>query len=93
MRHFFEIPTAYAGSITNATPLAEILTRVLQFLLSIAGMIAIIGLVIAGILYLTAAGDLRQIATAKRAAIFSVIGVVVVLGAFILISQIAEFFS
>ncbi|OGI16159.1 MAG: hypothetical protein A2878_03355 [Candidatus Moranbacteria bacterium RIFCSPHIGHO2_01_FULL_54_31] len=82
-----------AGVITDATPIAEILSNVLQFLLSIVGILGIIGLVVSGALYFFATGDNRQIAVAKRAALASVIGIVIALGAYILITQIASFFS
>jgi hypothetical protein len=92
---FFQIDTALAvtGSITNAPRIGYILWNVLQFLLSIAGIVAIIGLVFSGFLYLTSGGNEKRAASAKRAALMSIIGVVVVLGALVIVSQLVEFFS
>lgn len=92
MREFFTIPTAHAGVITSAPDITTILGNVLNFLLSIIGVVAIIGLVIAGGMYLTAGGDMRKIALAKRMVVASVIGIIVALGALVIVSQLAAFF-
>ena len=94
MRDFFSIDrAAAAGVITDATPLASILLNVLQFLLSIAGILGIIGLGVSGALYFFAAGDQKRIALSKRSALASVLGIVIALGAWVLITQLAAFFS
>lgn len=82
-----------AGSITNAPSIGKILMNVLFFLLSIAGLVAIIGLVISGILYFTAAGNPKMVIKAKRTLIFSVTGLVIIIGALVLVSQISAIFS
>ena len=90
----FSVPIAHAaGVITDATPIAKILTNVLGFLLSIVGGVAIIGLIVASVMYLTAFGDRERIVSAKRAMMASVIGIIVALGAWVLVSQLAVFFS
>lgn len=95
MQNFFQIDIAYAatGSITNAPRITHILFNVLQFLLSIAGIVAIIALVFSGIFYLTSGGDEKRIASAKHAALWSVVGIAVVLSALVIVSQLVEFFS
>ena len=60
-----------AGSITG------ILLNILLWILRIFGIIGIVGFVISGILYLTAAGDEDRMAYAKRAMYYSIIGVIV----------------
>ncbi len=57
----------------------------MMWMLTILGFIAIIAFVIAGILYLTAAGNDGQIKTAKTAMTWSVVGVVVALVGFVII--------
>jgi len=90
---FFLIKTAEAaGSITNAPTFLKIFTNVLTFLLSIAGLVAIIAVVISGLLYLSSAGNPKMITLAKSALIFSVIGIIIVLGALVFVSQITRFF-
>jgi len=68
-----------SGSITG------IITNIMNWLLMLVGIIGVIGFAIAGILYLTAAGDETRIETAKKAMMYSIIGVVVaILGVVIL---------
>jgi hypothetical protein len=90
---FHFVNTAYAGSISDATPIATILQNVLNFLLSIVGVLAIISLVVAGVLYLTAAGNTKQVDVAKKAVQFSIIGIVVAMGALVIVSQLGSFFA
>ena len=59
------------GSIYN------IIYYLMLWILGIFGFIGIIGFVISGIMYLTAAGNEEQIKKAKRAMMFSIIGVLV----------------
>ncbi len=89
----FFLKAQAAGVIEDAVPISRVLLNILNFLLSVAGIIGIIGLVVSGIWYLTAAGDEGRIRLAKKAALASVIGLVVVLGAVVLVTQIGKFFS
>lgn len=89
----FFIPIAHAGAITNAPDVSTILGNVVTFLLSTVGVLAIIGIVISGILYLTAAGDMRRISLAKAGLVTSVIGTIIAFGAMVLLNGINQFFS
>lgn len=82
-----------AGPITNAQPITIALTNILNFLLSIVGVVAIIGLVIAGGMYFFAAGDMRQISLAKNMTLASITGLVIALGSYVVIKLIASFLS
>ncbi|HHE45798.1 MAG TPA: hypothetical protein ENL05_00385 [Candidatus Moranbacteria bacterium] len=57
----------------------SIVNNVMFWLLAIVGMAGVIGFSIAGILYLTAAGDETRMEKAKNAMLYSIIGVVVAL--------------
>lgn len=65
-----------------------IIKNLLMWLLGIFGLLGIIGFVISGILYLTAAGDEGQIDKAKTAMKYSIIGVVVGLIGIVVIQAI-----
>lgn len=54
-----------------------ILTGIMKWALAIVSVLAVIGFVISGILYLTAAGDEDQTARARRAFMGAVFGVIV----------------
>ena len=60
----------------------------MNWLLAILGILGIIGFVIAGILYLTAAGDEGQIDRAKTATTYSIIGIIVALLGFVIITAV-----
>ncbi len=77
----------------SAKSITQILTGILNFLLSVIGIIGIIMLVIGGLMYLTAAGDEDRINTGKSIVKYSLIGITVALAALVIISQIASFFG
>lgn len=70
-----------------------LLQQLMFWLFGILGFLAIIGFLISGILYLTAAGDEDQAGKAKNAMMYSIIGVVVALLGFVIISAARNFFS
>jgi hypothetical protein len=85
------LPVTAFGAITygnfdptvgNSTGLAggslmNIVTNIMKWLLTAVGIIGVIGFAIAGILYLTAAGDETRIKSAKAAMVASITGVIV----------------
>jgi len=66
----------------------EIITNILVWLLELFGVIGILGFLISGIIYLTAAGDEDRMGYAKRAMQYSIIGVIVGLIGFVIIQAI-----
>ena len=93
MQNVFHIETAFAGVITDAPEVTSILANVLQFVLSIVGILGIIGLVVSGIVYLTALGNEERLKRAKTMALASVTGIIVAVGALIIVTQLTAFFS
>lgn len=87
------ISIAHAGVITDAPSISTVGMRILNYLLSVAEIIAIIALVISGILYFVSAGDEKKVELAKRAVNYSVMGVAMALGGLIIVKLIGEFFS
>ncbi|EKE16033.1 MAG: hypothetical protein ACD_11C00054G0023 [uncultured bacterium] len=82
-------------SLNNTYGLPEgsilgIISNLLTWLLAIFGMAGIIGFVISGIMYLTAAGDSGQIDKAKSTMMNSIIGIIVGLSGFIALQAIAS---
>ena len=74
--------TLPSGTIEN------IVVNLMKWLLGLVGFIGIIGFAIAGVLYLTAAGDEDKIGKAKNAMLYSIIGVIVALVGFVAIQAI-----
>jgi hypothetical protein len=65
-----------------------ILSNVLTWMLGIIGMIAIISFVISGLQYFYAAGDEKNMETAKRNLTYSIIGVIVALSGLVIVKAI-----
>lgn len=87
------INIANAGVITQAKPVSQIGISVLSFLLSVVGIIAIIALVISAIMYLTAAGDQKQMQAAKTYVQYSILGIILAMSSYILILLAGQFFK
>jgi len=65
------------GANSQGHPIADVLNRVLMWLLGIFGLLAIISFIVAGVLYFTAQGEQQRIDRAKKAVIYGIMGVVV----------------
>jgi hypothetical protein len=68
--------------------ITDIVGTTMDWLLALLGFFGIIGFVISGIMYLTAAGDDDQISTAKNAMKYSIIGIIVALLGFVIIQAV-----
>lgn len=70
-------PANYGDTGLPSGSIERIVTNIAMWILGIFGFIGVIGFVIAGIFYLTAAGDTEREKTAKNAMKLSIIGVIV----------------
>jgi hypothetical protein len=75
----FAPPTGTGLQDGGSGGIMGIMKNFLNWILAIVGILGVLGFAIAGILYLTAAGDETRIATAKKAMTWSIVGVVVAL--------------
>jgi len=82
------IPDKLAGLPTNPNLVKGIFTNVANFLLSIIGILAIIGFVISGIQYYLVATDEKMLETAKKTMVASIIGLVVALFGYIAVKTV-----
>ncbi len=88
--------TFLTGGATSGLPagsILEIVSNTMDWILAIFGFIAIIGFVISGILYLTAAGNDKQATSAKNAMTFSIIGVIVALLGYVIVLAVSNWLS
>jgi uncharacterized membrane protein len=72
----FSTPT---GTNLPQGTVLQIVTNAMQWILAIVGILGVVGFAIAGIMYLTAAGNEEMISKAKKAMVMSIIGVIVAL--------------
>lgn len=66
----------------------EIISNLMKWILALVGIIGVIGFAIAGIMYLTAAGDDDRISNAKKAMVMSIIGVIVALVGLVILQAV-----
>jgi hypothetical protein len=83
----FNTPTAGETGLPSGT-ISNILSNLMKWILGIVGILGVIGFAIAGILYLTAAGDDDRIKTAKKAMMYSIVGILVALMGLIIMQAI-----
>lgn len=81
------------SEVAGAQTFTQIGSKVLNFLLSIVGIVAIIMLVFGGFTYLTSVGDESKAEAGKKIVTYAIIALVVALSALILVTQIARFFA
>lgn len=78
-------PSADCTGTTGESTITRVLSSVLSLLSWVAGIAAIIMIVLAGLKYITSGGDSSSIASAKTTLIYALVGVVVVAMAQILV--------
>jgi hypothetical protein len=76
--------------IATATPVPVIIGRVMDFLLSLIGMLALLGFIWGGIMFLTSGGDANKAQIGKRAVFYSIIAISISGAALIILNQILE---
>ncbi len=82
-----------AGVIEDAVPISKVLSNILDFLLSVAGIVGILGLVVSGLFYIGSRGDETRARQAKSAMLYSLIGIALVALSLMLVRQLGAFFQ
>lgn len=80
--------SAVCGS--NGTGLFSIIKSVIQTMLFIAGIVAIIVIIIGAIRYITSSGDQSHVKSAKDTILYAVIGLVVAIMAFAIVGFVMD---
>jgi hypothetical protein len=82
-----EIVNALSGGSGN---IRELALRIINFFLAFLGLVAVIMIIYAGILYVTAAGEEGPVGTAKKIILYAVIGIVIIALSFALVNTILK---
>lgn len=85
MIHFPAATVSAEGVIDDAIPLSQALLNALSWFLSFFGIVGIVALAIAGVVYAVASGNERQAELAKRMIVYIVIGLSVGLSALVIV--------
>lgn len=75
--------TEPTGTGLKSQSVSAIVQNVMQWLLWLVGIVGIIGFALAGVMYLISAGNQTMIDRAKKAMLYSIIGIVVALSGLI----------
>lgn len=86
------VPTT-AGTGLSSKSVSDVAITMMLWLLGIANVLGVLAFVISGVQYLTAVGDEDQISTAKRNMKYAIIGIVVTLSGYIIITAIDRLFN
>ena len=80
------------GSGSNQN-LPDIITTIINVMLFIAGALAVIMIIYGGIRYITAHGDEKQVKVAKDTIVYSVVGLIIAILAYALVTFIFDRFK
>lgn len=89
----FDASKSGQGSGIQNYHLTQVLANLMKGLLALVGVIAIIGFVVAGIMYITAAGDDENMKKAKKMMVYSITGIVVALIGWIILTAISTWLT
>jgi hypothetical protein len=84
-------PDSYGGGIAANTSVKSAILTWMDFFLGFFALIAVVALVYAGFQYVTAGGEDEQVGKAKKGVIFVMIGIIVVLGAWVLVNSLITY--
>ena len=78
------------GPIPELSTASQVILRVIEILLAIAGLVAVIFLIVGGFRYITAGGNEETAEGAKKTLVNAIIGVVIVILAFVIVRVISN---
>ena len=81
-------PTNYDDSLTRTKSVREFIAKIVNYALSFLGMIAVLLIIYAGFMYLTAGGETEKTDKAKKTIGFTVIGLLLILGSYAIVNTI-----
>lgn len=92
------IQIAHADDVTITNPIGDtkdipgVILKVTSFLLTIAGSLAILAVIVGGIYYITSLGDEKKVTQAKSILTYSIWGLILIILAYTVIQTINSAF-
>jgi hypothetical protein len=83
-------PPCSSGLNCETTTLNQLIERIIKILLGVAFAIAVLFLIIGGFYYITARGNEEQSATGRQTVINALIGIVIIIMAYVLVNVVAN---
>lgn len=89
----FTTPTSTGTNLPNDTSLTGFIMKIINIALAVAGLIAVLFLIIGGFRYITSAGNEESAEQAKKIITNSIIGIVVIILSFVIVRVISNALS
>ena len=89
-KYFLPGSCTTSGEIPNISALFCIVAKIISILLGLSGAVALVFLVIGGLQYMASGGDEKALTTAKSTITYAVLGLIIILGSFLLVNQILQ---
>ncbi|OGE77766.1 MAG: hypothetical protein A2751_01785 [Candidatus Doudnabacteria bacterium RIFCSPHIGHO2_01_FULL_46_14] len=86
----FTDPDPTGKGVASDTDLTTLLVRIINILLSIAGLVAVIFLIVGGFRYITAGGNEEAAEAGKKAIVNAIIGIVIIILSFVIVRVVAN---
>jgi hypothetical protein len=84
-------PTYVVEDVPTIYGLEAIVANILNIIISLAGVVLLLMLIMGGFGYITSGGDKEKAAKAKNTLTYAILGLLVILGAWLIIRLIEEF--
>jgi hypothetical protein len=82
-----------SGGLGSSTSLTDFIGRVINIALALAGLIAVLFLIIGGFRYITAGGNEDAASSAKKIILNAVIGIIVIILSFVVVRVVTNTFT
>lgn len=86
----FQTPSSSGTGLPNDTSLSGFIMKIINIALTIAGLIAVLFLIIGGFRYITSAGNEETAEQAKKIITNAIIGIVVIILSFVIVRVISN---
>jgi TRAP-type C4-dicarboxylate transport system permease small subunit len=86
----WQTPSAGGTGLPNETSISALILRVINIALAVAGLVAVLFLIIGGFRYITSAGNEETAEQAKKIITNSIIGIVIIILSFVIVRVISN---
>lgn len=86
----FTLPSATGTGLPDQSKASEIILKVINVLLAVAGLVAVIFLIVGGFRYILAGGNEESAESAKKTITNAIIGIVIIILAFVIVRVVSN---
>jgi hypothetical protein len=83
--------TGLACTFGGATSVSQVILNIINIILALAGLIAVLVLIIGGFRYVTSFGNEETVGQAKKMIINAIIGIVIIILSFVIVRVVSNF--